>query len=117
MTKSNSEILPYPLIPSFVTDLSSEALNNINDSQSIQFILFFLDMKNERTWRICKRAIAETPISFTVWKSCVVVNDYATSIRHAFDAEELREEVESRRMQCVPFSNAVRSRSARSSVE
>ena len=75
MTKSNSESLPYPLIPSFVTDLSSEALNNIIDSQSIQFILFFLDMKNERTWRICKRAIAETPISFTVWKSCVVVND------------------------------------------
>ena len=67
--------MAFALIPSFVTDLSNEALQHNIDVQTIQFIIYFVDMKNERTWRVWKKAMAETPVSFTVGRSCVVVND------------------------------------------
>ena len=63
------------LIPSFLTDLSNPNLPLSNLFQNYAFVLFFVDMQNERTWRICRKAIAETSISYALLKSCLVVKD------------------------------------------
>lgn len=63
------------LTPSFLTDLSNPEISLSNLFQNYAFILFFVDMQNERTWRICRKGIAETPISYALLKSCLVVKD------------------------------------------
>lgn len=72
-------------------------------------------MKNERTWRICRKGIKETPIAYALLKSCIVVNDrnrmesdswiVDNSIRHAFSGREVVDTAASKNIQLVSFSN------------
>lgn len=74
-TRWNSGWLQEGLIPSFLTDLSNPETPLSSLFQNYAFVLFFVDMQNERTWRICRKGIAETTISYALLKSCLVVKD------------------------------------------
>ncbi|KAK8830150.1 hypothetical protein WA577_004477 [Blastocystis sp. JDR] len=91
----------------FLTDLSNPETPLSSLFQNYAFVLFFVDMQNERTWRICRKGIVETPISYALLKSCLVVKDLDNSIRHAFSGKDVADTAAAKNIQLVSFSNRV----------
>lgn len=59
----------------YLTDLSDNDMKGRIERLLYDFVVYFVDMKSLRSWRIVEQAIVEHSSSFLVTHECVVINN------------------------------------------
>ena len=77
-------------------DIDYFLTEHISQEQLYEFdyILFYTDMNNRRSWRICEEGFQVFPASLLCERSCILISHFSDQSCYSFDKEVVQEEIE-----------------------